>query len=689
MYQNEFKNYLIKRRDVLARQVKLIGFDECYRLATHASATPLDGDGEQLTLTCRLIGQALAPDANDKAQVKLGGRWINFLHINGWIDFTQLSDDSWRVFLTETNYKDYVQQFARKKRIANITVKPEPWHKPFNKGVPIVKRLKTDDMGNYTIDKMPNVYKALNTLQDTRWTVNSAVLELMQEGVDNFSPMVISEDEAKAARKKLMAHKAKSLSLQEWLFTQNADRKRAKVIATDKFKSNSKDVKDIVAEFAVMESFIDAVELAMDVEHEDLYFQHNCCSRGRLYSLSSYLSPQGPDYQKALLRFSEPGPVCEDWIKIHIANCAGKDKLSYQGRIDWVDANESSILGVANDINAYMPWLLENGIHREKKTKWQFIASCIEYNIYKQIGMWTIPVGVDATSSGLQFLSAIAKDDSVAEDVNISSCSYAPVGDLYQKIGDAVVKAADMQKAPSLAHLKPGDKSLRKLCKRSTMTFAYSCQGGSMGEHTHGDRSEYGDEKLAEMSFTECSYLGHLQYEVIKQELPKAAAVMKAMQDCFKGYSGASLVSWRAPTGFLVYQDKPAMSKATVSLEFDKRARIRVVVYTATTKASVTDHKMAISPNVVHCLDASMMVDTICKMADSGVTQIQAVHDQYASYPGQVELLGHEAREAFYDIVKNDPVKRMMDEAVPNMYVAPEQGSWDAKSVLTSAYFLC
>ena len=210
-----------------------------------------------------------------------------------------------------------------------------------------------------------------------------------------------------------------------------------------------------------------------------------------------------------------------------------------------------------------------------------------------------------------------------------------------------------------------------------------------MGEHLYEDRGDYGHKPLDNMSFKECAYLGHLQYDVIKQELPNAAAVMQAMQDCFTGYRGAREVTWCGPTGFRVVQDKPAMKSDKAILDFDKHPRIRVVLYTALDSANSLHHKMAISPNVIHNLDSSMMAMTICAVADRGITQFHAVHDQLGSYPGEVDVVAAEARIAFYDIVTSDPIKAAMDQAVPGKYVAPETGNWNPRDVLTSKYFLC
>lgn len=693
---DKFEEYLLGRRDVLFRFAKKYSNNQqLVDNSIYAVAGMLTDEGDTLTLVSRKIGQTLDPDAADKAQCKLGGRFINFLHVNDWIDMSQLNDDTWMVFVVDSEFADYIEARARTKRVANITEKPLDWHKPFNRGVPIVKRLRSDDAHHYTIDSMPQVYKALNVLQSTEWEINSRILDLMVEGLDGFSPTVVTEEEAAIARSELTMEKRKSLRYEAWKFdklfkkyNRQMSRKWAKVEAEDRFKTKSKDAREVAAEFAKMIDFIRSVELAAEVEYEPLYFQHNCDSRGRLYSLSNYLSPQGADHQKALLRFATTGSVSDYWIKVHIANCAGQDKLSFSDRIQWVEDNREAILAVGNDPRGQLDWLIETGINGETKTRWQFIAACMEFVRYTDENIWRIPVGIDATSSGLQFLAAIARDELLAEHVNISTCSYAPVGDVYQMIGNALVQVVDSEKSPATAKFKIGSKPLRKLCKRSAMTFPYSCQGGSMGKHLYEDRGIYGDDDLNSMSFTECSYLGQLQYEVIKGQLPRAAAVMSAMQDSFNGYRGNPTVSWTAPTGFRVTQYKPKIKRERVQLDFDKRSSIKIVLYTALDQPSLPDHRMAISPNVIHCLDASMMVKTICAVTDMGVTHFHAVHDQLGGYAGEVDMIGAQARVAFHELIKNDPIEPIMIEAT-GKYEAPEKGSWNPSNVLTSSYFLC
>ena len=72
-------------------------------------------------------------------------------------------------------------------------------------------------------------------------------------------------------------------------------------------------------------------------EYEGLYFPYQVDFRGRKYTVSSFLTPQGTEYAKALLTFANALPIENqdqaNWLAIHGANCAGVDKLTLDERI--------------------------------------------------------------------------------------------------------------------------------------------------------------------------------------------------------------------------------------------------------------------------------------------------------------------------------------------------------------------
>lgn len=61
-----------------------------------------------------------------------------------------------------------------------------------------------------------------------------------------------------------------------------------------------------------------------------LYFPHNLDFRGRVYPIPPHLNHMGADISRGILEFAEGSPLGESgmrWLKIHLANKIGKDKL--------------------------------------------------------------------------------------------------------------------------------------------------------------------------------------------------------------------------------------------------------------------------------------------------------------------------------------------------------------------------
>ncbi len=64
--------------------------------------------------------------------------------------------------------------------------------------------------------------------------------------------------------------------------------------------------------------------------------------RGRVYPIPPHLNHMGADLARGLLEFSEGVPLGKDglkWLRIHLGNLMGKDKLPMKEREDYVIKN--------------------------------------------------------------------------------------------------------------------------------------------------------------------------------------------------------------------------------------------------------------------------------------------------------------------------------------------------------------
>ena len=104
---------------------------------------------------------------------------------------------------------------------------------------------------------------------------------------------------------------------------------------------------NLSAESTKIDSERPAYDLRMSVAKEFLhaeriYFPHSIDFRGRAYPIPPHLNHQGPDLCRGLLEFAEKKPLGERglfWLKITLANLKGEDKLVFEDRIKWCDAN--------------------------------------------------------------------------------------------------------------------------------------------------------------------------------------------------------------------------------------------------------------------------------------------------------------------------------------------------------------
>ena len=124
--------------------------------------------------------------------------------------------------------------------------------------------------------------------------------------------------------------------------------------------------------------------------------------RGRVYFQNTALNPQGTDFDKALLYFADEGPVNEYWLAFHVATTYGLDKETMEDQVQWARDNVSLIDRIAQDpITTVAEW------RRGSTSPGASLAAAMEYNacvIDATKPTSGLPIGIDATCSGLQHL---------------------------------------------------------------------------------------------------------------------------------------------------------------------------------------------------------------------------------------------------------------------------------------------
>jgi DNA-directed RNA polymerase len=107
---------------------------------------------------------------------------------------------------------------------------------------------------------------------------------------------------------------------------------------------------------------------------KEFYFPHNIDYRGRTYPVSPHLNHIGNDFCRGLLEYSEAKPLGKNglkWLKVHLANVIGKDKLPIQKRAEYIDTIVDTVHKCAKNPYTNTEW-------QQSENPWQAIATMIE-----------------------------------------------------------------------------------------------------------------------------------------------------------------------------------------------------------------------------------------------------------------------------------------------------------------------
>jgi DNA-directed RNA polymerase len=278
------------------------------------------------------------------------------------------SDGVWAMMGERNSYLELLEP-----KLLPCVVPPKPWDERRTGGgywtsvIPVPLNLVKVGWSRLRQPRVSDtVLRAVNAIQDTPWTVNKRVLDVMRavvdRGLDDFGvlppirerelptkPVDIATNEA--ARKEYSKTAAKTYG-----YNVSIRSKRVQVVKT----------------LTVAEEF---------AEFERFYFPHQLDFRGRAYALPQWLNPQGPDYAKGLLMFADGKPIGDGqgpgWLAIHGANCFGVDKVGLEDRIQWIEDHEDDILAVSRDPLSCLWWT-------EGDSPWSFLAFCFEWAGYRE-----------------------------------------------------------------------------------------------------------------------------------------------------------------------------------------------------------------------------------------------------------------------------------------------------------------
>lgn len=444
-----------------------------------------------------------------------------------------------------------------------------------------------------------------------------------------------------------------------------------------------------------------------ELANAEFFFPYQIDFRGRVYPLPQVFHPQADDLGRALIEFAEGKPLGEEgefWLKVHLANSYGKDKLSFDERIQWVESNKSKILETAKQVRKFLytppiQMAFTTTWWKKADKPWSFLAACLEWADYlrdSRLFKSHLNVSMDGTCNGLQHLSAMGRDEDGGRATNLSDAEKP--ADIYQEVADRLHRMvqSDYEKGEQLAldwcnngkqFLKNG-RIDRKLAKHATMTTPYGVTLNGIADKLRQDGFTEGLDEPWKGSI----FLSQRLERAITDVVSKAKEIMRWLQVdvaelLAKQNQGCS---WITPAGCIVIQEyrKPIEVRARV-----KKHRYTIYRENPNGKVRVDKQKKTIVANFVHSMDAAHMMLTVNALHRVGLTSFAMIHDSFGVHACDIPILNTLLRREFVQMYRQ-PVLESLFTRVNNitgitLKEPPALGHLDRKRVMQSKYFFC
>ena len=587
-----------------------------------------------------------------------------------------------------------------------MVIKPQDWTNPFNGGyvthrLPLVKTRNKAYLEELKSVSMPKVYRAINALQNTPWRVNTRVHEVLALMWENGSTLAGLPDRDSEPLNPLPGGLPADATKEMTAAYRKDHPEEWELFKATRKKIHSNNVRKQSKRVAILKIITTADRLA---KYDEFWFPYQMDWRGRMYPVVGTLNPQGQDAAKGLLEFAEGKPLGETgatWLKIHLANCFGVDKVSYEDRIMWTLMNEEAILLSAKDPLAHTFWMDADGGGKA----WQFLAACFAYADYKEHGAdypCHIPVGLDGSCNGLQHLSSMILDGYGAANTNLVDAEKP--ADIYQIVANAVAgEVAEDAKNGHREALQWHGKVTRSVVKRNVMTVSYGATRFGMLEQLKEDLHKATDGKLHqflgidshEPDFPYLKYLSELISKHIGTTVRAAPTVMEWLQKVAHTVTANGLpVKWTTPVGLHVmqsYRKRKERRMDTTLGGFRIQIQLRDEINKQDTKRAV----LGVSPNYVHSMDGAHLQETVNRMLDADISGFAMVHDSYGTHACDVQEMAILLRESFVDMYQEDQLKRFHEEIhsqlpedlAKEMPGVLPRGDFDLEQVKEAMYF--
>lgn len=614
-------------------------------------------------------------------------------------------------------------------------VPPKPWNGVVGGGywakgrrpLPLIRLGSKAAVKRYEDVYMPEVYEAVNIIQQTPWKVNQKVLDVVNM-VEKLNNTPIKDIPRLDPMKPEAFDGEGEEELKAW------KKAAAGIYRREKARQSRRlSLSFIVSQANKFSQF------------KAIWFPYNMDWRGRVYAVPMF-NPQGNDMQKGLLTLAVGKPIGAEgfkWLKIHGANCASQrlesgkktDKTQFTQRIQWVEDNHDNIMAAAKSPMDSIDWW------GKMDSPFCFLAFCFEYAGVMHHGLrynCSLPIAFDGSCSGIQHFSAMLRDHIGGHAVNLTPSGE--VQDIYQIVSDRAEAElrvllingtdnemktfTDKKTGEITERLVLGTRELarqwlaygmsRDVTKRSVMTLAYGSKEYGFADQVFEDTVMPAIDAGKGAMFTDPSqaarFMAKMIWDAVSVTVVAAVDAMKWLQGAAKllaaevkdKKTGEVLkpclpVHWVTPDGFPVWQEYRKRDTTRLNLMFLGSFNLQPTVNRGD-KKELDKHKQesGISPNFVHSQDGSHLRKTVVHTHRKyGVMSFAVIHDSFGTIPADAEALFKGVRETMVETYRdNDVLQDFYEQFADQLHESqreklpplPQRGKLNIEDILSSDF---
>jgi DNA-directed RNA polymerase len=385
--------------------------------------------------------------------------------------------------------------------------------------------------------------------------------------------------------------------------------------------------------------FLRTIQAAQLYEDEPLYFPLRADFRGRLYTLPNLLSYQGDDLGRALVRLHDtrkPDADATDAIDVYGARLFTGKRMQPVAAARWVREKERQTDDFFRE--ADRPWIA--------RAWWESYAS--------KATVFSTPIYIDATASGLQMIACVTRDEAIAYRTNLSGSSV--VKDPYW---DVAFEAESRVLADNHVSSQHWVQFFGGAIPRSIVKGCVLARPFGLEFHGHLIMVKDGVEEWIRWHGGELpcepEYF-HTWTNSLAFHIWKASELIFPGALAFEGWASAVAkashgkpIAWKLPDGFVALHGKEGASTQLVKTEEGK-----LPTRLPNPRYSLREHERSLSANLIHSFDGYVLRETARRFWAKGGASLIPIHDAYGVHANDVKTLREALREAYRALTEAD-----------------------------------